>query len=99
MEEAPLILCSPNHPDRSTSLDKLLTVIYIRYEQSGRIEDLEKMIVCNREALTPSSCHPGSCQFPRQPCRIAMSGQAGWSFVASRTGATYYRDGNMSADL
>ena len=50
-----LSLCPPGHPNRPTSLDILANAVFIRYEQSHRMEDLEEVIAHRREAL---SLHP-----------------------------------------
>ena len=47
-----LTLRPPGHPDRSSSLNNLALAVYTRYEQSGRIEDLEDVITYHREALS-----------------------------------------------
>jgi len=39
------------HPDRAASLSNLGTAVFIYYEQSGKIGDLEDGMTCHREAL------------------------------------------------
>jgi hypothetical protein len=50
----PLTLCCPipGHRDHSSSLNDRANTVLTRYEQSGRIEDLEDVITFHREALT-----------------------------------------------
>jgi tetratricopeptide (TPR) repeat protein len=38
-------------PDRSSSLNNLANAVSTRFEQLGRMEDLEEAITCHREAL------------------------------------------------
>ena len=56
-----LTLCCPipGHRDHSSSLNDRANTVLTRYEQSGRIEDLEEVITFYREALTLRlPCHP-----------------------------------------
>jgi hypothetical protein len=39
------------HPDRSSSLNNLATAVSTRFEQLGRVDDLEEAIICHRQAL------------------------------------------------
>ena len=50
----------PGHPDCSASLNNLANAVCACYEQWGRMEDLENVIIYHREALTLCPLgHPG----------------------------------------
>ena len=41
--------CPPGHPDQFASVNNLAVTVFTRYEQLGRIEDLEEVITYHRE--------------------------------------------------
>jgi hypothetical protein len=63
-----LSLRPPGHPNRSSSLNNLANVLSTRYEQSGRMEDLEEAINPTAKHSLLSSWPPRSFLFPQQPC-------------------------------
>ena len=64
-----------SHPNRSSSLNNLGNAVCTRYIQLGRMEDLEEVIKCYRQALAlrvfPHS-HPNHSVTSPLPCTRAL---------------------------